>query len=258
MKLAHRGGVTRMRELIGCYALLGLLWFGYLDEWRVATLWLTLMLLAVSSLRVRRSLLENEPARNAWSGYAGQAGYHFLIAGWKVMAFFVGVGVIQVITIGFGKEDLQSLYSRSKSYLDWVWWLAPLVHSSVLHWLGNVVSAAFVIVAFHRIRFTMMIAAGVGVALLISVGNVVLLWLTETDHVVIGSSAGIAGMIGAGSAWSKRSKSGYPPAFHQVVNVQFLAGFVVLSLMDEPKSALVHVIGWLMGLGLAMVCQPKS
>ena len=37
---------------------------------------------------VRRSALENEPARNAWSGYAGQAGYHFLIAGWKVMAFF--------------------------------------------------------------------------------------------------------------------------------------------------------------------------
>ena len=88
----------------------------------------------------RRSLLENEPARNAWSGYAGQAGYHFLIAGWKVMAFLC-VGVIQVITIGFGKEDLQGLYSRSKSYLDWVWWLAPLVHSSVLHWLGNVVAA---------------------------------------------------------------------------------------------------------------------
>ena len=119
-------------------------------------------------------------------------------------------------------------------------------------------TAVFIIVAFHQIRLTMMIAAGVGVALLISVGNVVLLWLTETCHVVIGSSAGIAGMIGAGSAWSKRSKSGYPPAFHQVVNVQFLAGFVVLSLMDEPKSALVHVIGCLMGLGLAMVCQPKS
>ena len=174
------------------------------------------------------------------------------------MAFIVGVGVIQVTTIGFGYEDLQSLYSRSKSYLDWVWWLAPLVHSSVLHWLGNVVAAAFVIVAFHQIRLTMMIAAGVGVALLISVGSVVLLWLIETDHVVIGSSAGTAGMIGAGSAWSKRSKSAYPPAFHQIMNVQFLAGFVVLSLMVEPKSALVHVIGWLMGLGLAMVCQSKS
>ena len=115
-------------------------------------------------------------------------------------------------------------------------------------------AAVFIIAAFHKIRLTMMIAAGVGVALLISVGNVVLLWLTETDHVVIGSSAGIAGMIGAGSAW-RRSKSGYPPAFHQVVNVQFLAGFVVLSLMDEPKSALVHVIGWLMGLGNGLPAQ---
>ena len=72
------------------------------------------MLLAVSSLRVRRSLLENEPARNAWSGYAGQAGYHFLIAGWKVMAFIVGLTkVSKRKLIGIWKTSVVDVYEEA-------------------------------------------------------------------------------------------------------------------------------------------------
>ena len=124
MKLAHRGGVTRMRELIGCYALLGLFWFGYLDEWRVATLWLTLMLLAVSSLRVRRSLLENEPARNAWSGYAGQAGYHFLIAGWKVMAFLLAWALYKSSRLVLARKTFKaSTLDQSLTLIGFGGWL---------------------------------------------------------------------------------------------------------------------------------------
>ena len=124
MKLAHRGGVTRMLELIGCYALLGLLWFGYLDEWRVATLWLTLMLLAVSSLRVRRSLLENEPARNAWSGYAGQAGYHFLIAGWKVMVFLLAWALYKSSRLVLARKTFKaSTLDQSLTLIGFGGWL---------------------------------------------------------------------------------------------------------------------------------------
>ena len=94
-------------------------------------------------------------------------------------------------------------------------------------------------------------------ALSVTLLSVAFSWLTEMEHAVVGSSAGIAGMIGAGGLWALRGPVTYPSGFHHVLNIQFFAGFVVLSLMVEPKSALVHIIGWLAGLGLAMVCQPK-
>ena len=102
-----------------------------------------------------------------------------------------------------------------------------------------------------------MIAWGIGAALSVSLFSLAFSWLTEMEYAVIGSPAGIAGMIGAGGLWALRRPVSYPPGFHHVLNIQFFAGFVVLSLMVEPKSALVHIIGWLAGLGLAMVCQPK-
>ena len=246
-----------MRWLIRCYALLGLLWFGYLNEWRVAALWLVLMLLARSSLQIRRALLHSFSARGVWRKYVRQSRDHLLVAGWKVVAFFAGAGLIQAATIGFDHETLQGLYAQSRPFSDLIWWLSPLVHSSMLHWLGNTVVAMLVMVALHRIRCQWMIACGIGAALSVTLFSVAFSWLTEMEHAVVGSSAGIAGMIGAGGLWALRSPVTYPPGFHHVLNIQFFAGFVVLSLMVEPKSALVHVIGWLTGLGLAMVCQPK-
>ena len=82
-----------MRWLIRCYALLGLLWFGYLNEWRVAALWLVLMLLARSSLQMRRALLDSPSAWSAWREYVRQSRDHLLVAGGKVVAFFVGAGL---------------------------------------------------------------------------------------------------------------------------------------------------------------------
>ena len=246
-----------MRWLILCYALLGLLWFGYLGEWRVAALWLVLMLLARSSLQMRRALRGSPSAWRAWRDYARQSRDHLVVTGWKVLVFFVGAGLIQTATIGFDHETLQGLYAQSRSFSDLIWWLSPLVHSSLSHWLGNTVAAMLVMTAFHRIRCEWMIAWGVGAALSVSLLSVAFSWLTEMEHAVVGSSAGIAGMIGAGGFGGKRSRITYPPGFHHVLNIQFFTGFVVLSLMVEPKSALVHIIGWLTGLGLAMVCQPK-
>ena len=246
-----------MRWLIRCYALLGLLWFGYLNEWRVAALWLVLMLLARSSLQMRRALRDSASALSAWREYVRHCRDHLLVTGWKVMVFFLGAGLIQAATIGFDHETLQGLYAQSKPFSDLIWWLSPLVHSSMLHWLGNTVMAMLVMVAFHRIRCEWMIAWGIGAALSVSLFSQAFSWLTEMEHAVVGSSAGIAGMIGAGGLWARRSPITYPLGFHHVLNIQFFAGFVVLSLMVEPKSALVHIIGWLAGLGLAMVCQPK-
>ena len=246
-----------MRWLIRCYALLGLLWFGCLNEWRVAALWLVLMLLARSSLQMRRMLLDSPSALSAWREYVRQARDHLLVAGGKVVAFFAGAGLIQAATIGFDHETLQGLYAQSRPFSDLIWWLSPLVHSSTLHWLGNTVVAMLVMVAFHRIRCQWMIAWGIGAALSVTLFGVAFSWLTEMEYAVIGSSAGIAGMIGAGGLWALRRPVTYPPGFHHVLNIQFFAGFVVLSLMVEPKSALVHIIGWLTGRGLAMVCQPK-
>ena len=174
-----------------------------------------------------------------------------------MVVFFVGAGLIQAATIGFDHETLQGLYAQSKPFSDLVWWLSPLVHSSLLHWFGNTVVAMLVLVAFPRIRCQWMIAWGIGAALSVLLFSQAFSWLTEMEHAVVGSSAGIAGMIGAGGLWARRSPITYPLGFHHVLNTQFFAGFVVLSLMVEPKSALVHIIGWLAGLGLAMVCQPK-
>ena len=246
-----------MRWLIRCYALLGLLWFGYLNEWRVAALWLVLMLLARLSLQMRRALQSSPSAWRAWREYVRQSRDHLVVTGWKVVVFFVGAGLTQAATVGFDRETLQGLYAQSKSFSDLIWWLSPLVHSSLLHWLGNTVVAMLVLVAFHRIRYQCMIAWGIGAALSVSLFSLAFSWLTEMEYAVIGSSAGIAGMIGAGGLWALRRPVTYPPGFHHVLNIQFFAGFVVLSLMVEPKSALVHIIGWLTGFGLAMVCQPK-
>ena len=246
-----------MRWLIRCYALLGLLWFGYLNEWRVAALWLVLMLLARSSLQMRRMLLDSPSALSAWREYVRQSRDHLVVTGWKVVVFFAGAGLIQAATIGFDQETLRGLYAQSRSFSDLIWWLSPLVHSSLLHWFGNTVVAMLVMVAFYRIRCEWMIAWGIGAALSALLLSVAFSWLTEMEHAVVGSSAGIAGMIGAGGLSAKRSRVTYPPGFHHVLNIQFFAGFVVLSLMVEPKSALVHIVGWLTGLGLAMVCQPK-
>ena len=170
--------------------------------------------------------------------------------------FFVGAGLIQAATIGFDHETLQGLYAQSRSFSDLIWWLSPLVHSSLLHWLGNTVVAMLVMVAFHRIRCQWMIAWGIGAALSVSLFGLAFSWLTEMEYAVIGSSAGIAGMIGAGGFGLRRPVT-YPPGFHHVLNIQFFAGFVVLSLMVEPKSALVHIIGWLTGLGWQWFASPS-
>ena len=206
---------------------------------------------------MRRMLLDSPSALSAWREYVRQSRDHLLVAGGKVVAFFAGAGLIQAATIGFDHETLQGLYAQSRPFSDLIWWLSPLVHSSMLHWLGNTVVAMLVMVAFHRIRCQWMIAWGIGAALSVTLFGVAFSWLTEMEYAVIGSSAGIAGMIGAGGLWALRRPVTYPPGFHHVLNIQFFAGFVVLSLMVEPKSALVHIIGWLTGLGLAMVCQPK-
>jgi len=141
-----------MRWLIRCYALLGLLWFGYLNEWRVAALWLVFMLLARLSLQMRRALQSSASAWSAWREYVRQSRDHLVVTGWKVVVFFVGAGLIQAATIGFDHETLQGLYAQSKPFSDLVWWLSPLVHSSLLHWFGNTVVAMLVLVAFPRIR----------------------------------------------------------------------------------------------------------
>ena len=189
-----------MRWLIRCYALLGLLWFGYLNEWRVAALWLVLMLLARLSLQMRRALQSSASAWSAWREYVRQSRDHLVVTGWKVVVFFVGAGLIQAATIGFDRETLQGLYAQSKSFSDLIWWLSPLVHSSLLHWFGNTVVAMLVLVAFPRIRCQWMIAWGIGAALSVSLFSQAFSWLTEMEHAVVGSSAGIAGMIGAGGA----------------------------------------------------------
>ena len=98
-----------MRWLIRCYALLGLLWFGYLNEWRVAALWLVLMLLARLSLQMRRALQSSPSAWRAWREYVRQSRDHLVVTGWKVVVFFVGAGLIQAATIGFDRETLQGL-----------------------------------------------------------------------------------------------------------------------------------------------------
>lgn len=245
-----------MYWMLALYALAGAVLFAYLGREDVVLVWLALLLLALMALRLRWRI-ERSPCMQAkWQMYSEHLKVHMLQRGLVVAVLFSSAAGLQVWMVGFDPSDLADWYDDLSLHQVWKLMVSPFIHSSVRHWLANFLMAMVVAMCLMRESFARLFLTWLGSSLLVVCFSVAWQASQLGPRVVVGASAGLSGLLGAAWSWSLWGRDRYPRYFARFVAIQFVAGFVLLASIQSLGSVLVHLLGFVLGVGLAHDRKP--
>lgn len=182
------------------------------------------------------------------------------------LGFMVLIGAIQVL--GANLEGSAEAYRRAYGliYADLPesgeWWrllTAPLLHSSLEHWLGNAVIGTGLLCIYGptmgwRGVLVMLISAPAAYAFLL-----LLAWGFPVDSDgVLGFSGGIAGLMGCFLSANLRKPASFPKQY--AVVTMFAAGILMFAVPAflSVTSLVAHLAGFAVGYLFGLVMDPFS
>lgn len=247
-----------MRGLLWVYGLAGFTFFGYLEQWQAVGVWLILMIFARSGLVIRDRIEGCALARQRWFDYFEHSKAKALKLGLIVSTLFIGSACVQALTIGFHRVEVANWYDEPMANPLAQWLVSPFVHSDWQHWGSNWVMAIAIVTSLSIERPTKLLGIWLASALIVAASSLMsLLDPQGSEFVVVGASAGLAGLMGAGWCFSQNRRVSYPPYFSRIFLAQFCLAFGLLSSLHSMKSVVVHGVGFGLGVGLAQLRKPK-
>jgi len=248
-----------MRSLLWVYGLAGFALFGYLEQWRALGVWLILMIVARSGLVIRERIEACAFVRERWFHYFEHLKAEALKLGLVVSMLFIGSACVQVLTIGLHRAEVAAWYDQPTSNRLAQWLVSPFVHSDWQHWGSNWVMAVAIVISLPIERPSKLFGIWLGSALIVAASPAMsALYPQGSEFVVVGASAGLAGLMGAGWCYSQKRLTSFPPYFSRIFMVQFCLAFGLLSSLHSMKSVAAHGLGFGLGFGLAKMRKPEQ
>lgn len=161
---------------------------------------------------------------------------------------------IHVVAQSWGQTWLYQAGVADNRQLGQFWRMttALFLHADGPHLAGNLISGIWFIVWLNR-----MVGNGTGWAMALlagTIGNVLNALLHADQHLSIGASTAVFGMIGAISGLGIRKDE---TSWMRRVGIPLTIGLLLLALMGFGESRqtdwMAHVMGWLSGVVLAIV-----
>lgn len=182
------------------------------------------------------------------------------------LGFMVFIGVLQVV--GANLEGSAEAYRRAYGLIyaelpeTGEWWrllTAPLLHSSLEHWLGNAVIGTGLFCIYGptmgwRGVFVMLISAPAAYATLL-----LLAWAFPMDSDgVLGISGAIAGLMGCFFAANLRKPASFPMRYAVITGFTAAILMFAVPAFLSVTSFVVHLAGFVIGGLIGLVMSPFS